>query len=117
MTGDARRPAYTLAATHGAQVTLHSLAYDVRAQHYVMAGEPCVMPASGFIRDYTAVRTASLLWLAWSTLARERADSRWRRAQACVDHTGEFLLLGTMTGEVCVFSLRSRVRAAPPPHN
>lgn len=75
-----RRPAYQLNVACASQITVLNISYDVRSVRYIIQAQPCLLPTSGLIRNFT-----------------------------CGVVTGGHLLAGCSNGEVCVFDLVAKV--------
>eukprot|EP00927_Polykrikos_kofoidii_P038705 TRINITY_DN33117_c0_g1_i1.p1 TRINITY_DN33117_c0_g1~~TRINITY_DN33117_c0_g1_i1.p1 ORF type:complete len:626 (-),score=90.66 TRINITY_DN33117_c0_g1_i1:168-2045(-) len=81
-----RYPSYMLCTAYDSQVFVHYLAFDVKCMGYALQSEAMQFPSSGL-----------------------------QRKHVCGLTRGDFLLTGTSAGDMCVFSLRTKVfRAALP---
>lgn len=83
---NSRYPSYQLCTTFDSQVLVHLMSFDVRSMCYALTSDPMQIPASGLQRKYL-----------------------------CGLVKGGFLLAGTAAGDMCVFSMTTKVfRAAIP---
>lgn len=117
-----RRPSYRIHWTMGSHITLGMLIFDMRALKYVMKETPCQLPATGFVRNYTASATVSeeagfamcRTVEGMQMAPQDHSQEQYSPSMAHQCHV-EFLLLGTESGEVVVFSVGSKIfRAAFP---
>lgn len=84
--GAGKHPSYSLMCCHSTLVTVNSLEFNIGNMCYVLTSAPCQLPSSGLTRTYTAAVKV-----------------------------GDYLIAGTTSGELCVFSLTSRIFRASIP--
>jgi len=75
-----RYPSYLLCTTYDNQVLVHTMAFDIRSMCYTLNSEVVQFPSAGL-----------------------------QRKHICGLTRGDFLITGTSAGDMCVFSLRSKV--------
>jgi WD40 repeat protein len=86
--GEGRRPKYILCTAYGQEVTINTLAYDMRHMNYALSAEGCGMPTSGLVRDYHC---------------------------SIVAEGGTYLVAGTSVGDLVVFNTETKVFRASVP--
>lgn len=80
MESGGRYPSYTLCTAYDSQILVHQLAFDIRTMCYGLTSEVVQMPPTGL-----------------------------QRKHICGMVRGDFLLTGTLAGDMCVFSLKTKV--------
>ncbi|CAJ1402866.1 unnamed protein product [Effrenium voratum] len=75
-----RYPSYQLCTTYDSQVLYHLMSFDMRSMSYSLGSEPVQFPPSGL-----------------------------QRKHICGIVVGDFLITGTSAGDMCVFSMKTKV--------
>jgi WD40 repeat protein len=81
-----KHPGYTLVTGNTQSVVINKLMFDISSMQYVMHGESVQLPNTGLIRNYTFAHVA-----------------------------GGMLLVGTQSGEICIFDVASNIYRASMP--
>jgi WD40 repeat protein len=81
-----KHPGYTLVTGNTQSVVINKLMFDISSMQYVMHGEAVQLPNTGLIRNYTFAHVA-----------------------------GGMLLVGTQSGEICIFDVASNIYRASMP--